>query len=211
MRLAEQHRQQLLDIARRSIRRALNEPRNEGGWFRKSRRDDLLPPIDPPGDEELQQPAGCFVSLHDLGSHRLRGCVGRLEARDPVWKAVAQTAVDVLHDPRFYDMPVTIDDLPTLELEISLLSPLMHATDPLDFDLLEDGIVLSCNGHSGCFLPQVARETGWTKEQLLDRLCSEKLGMKRDAWRAPAAKLEKFSTLIIGPEAFEPLGTVHST
>jgi AmmeMemoRadiSam system protein A len=211
MRLEEQHRQHLLDIARRSIRWALSDASKDRGWFGRSHRDDLLPPIDPPVDEALHQPAGCFVSLHDLQTHRLRGCVGRLEARDPVWKPVAQTAVDVLHDPRFHDMPVTAEDLPTLELEISLLSPLTHATDPLDFDLLQDGLVLSCGGHNGCFLPQVARETGWSKEQLLDRLCTEKLGMKRDTWRSPAAKLEKFSTLIIGPEAFEPLGTVHHT
>src|SRR5436309_713668 len=130
MRLEEQHRQQLLDIARKSIRWALRASPSDHGWFRKSRREDVLPPIDPPADQALHQPAGCFVSLHELGTHRLRGCVGRLEAREPMWKAVAETAVDVLHDPRFYDMPVTLEDLPHLELEISLLSPLTPATDP---------------------------------------------------------------------------------
>jgi AMMECR1 domain-containing protein len=51
-------------------------------------------------------------------------------------------------------------------------------------------------------LPQVARETGWTKEQLLDRLCTEKLGVSAIVWQHPNAKLFKFSSVILGPEAF---------
>ena len=65
---------------------------------------------------------------------------------------------------------------------------------------------LTMGGRTGCFLPQVARETGWSKEQLLGRLCQEKLGLAAIAWKHPEARLFTFTALIIGPEAFEPRG-----
>jgi hypothetical protein len=49
------------------------------------------------------------------------------------------------------------------------------------------------------FLPQVARDTGWTREQLLDRLAQEKMGLPLDTWRQPYAKLFTFESTIIGP------------
>ena len=66
-----------------------------------------------------------------------------------------------------------------------------------------DGIYLTVQNRSGCFLPQVARETGWPKEHLLSRLCSEKLGLTAMAWSRPGAQLQTFQTLIIGPATFE--------
>ena len=108
----------------------------------------------------------------------------------------------VLDDPRFRVNPVTLEELPELELEITVLSPLEPAANPLDFDPLQHGIYLHCQGETGCFLPQVARETGWTKEQLLSRLCSEKMGLPADSWRSPAARLSRFAATIIGPEPF---------
>lgn len=154
-------------------------------------------------DPALRQPAGCFVSLHRLDNHRLRGCVGRLEAEVPLWETVAQTAANVLRDPRFDDEPVTLAELPKLELELSILSPLKPAAHPMDFDPQKQGIFLSCCGRTGCFLPQVARETGWGREQLLGRLCTEKMGLPATFWMQAGATLMTFTTLIIGPEPFE--------
>ena len=108
----------------------------------------------------------------------------------------------VLEDPRFRVNPVCADELPELELEITVLSPLELAANALDFELLEHGIYLHCQGATGCFLPQVARETGWSKQQLLARLCTEKMGMPADAWQSPAARLYRFTATIIGPEPF---------
>ncbi len=196
MHLSTEQSAALLNLARRSIREAL---RATGDADERHRHE---PHVDPPADTALHQPAGCFVSLHHLASHRLRGCVGRLEARDPVYVAVARTAVGVLSDPRFHEHRVTFNELPTLSIEISVLSPLRDATHVLDFDPTHDGIVLTCGQHGGCFLPQVARETGWTREQLLDRLCVEKMGLRAGAWRDGDVKLETFTTLILGPEAF---------
>ena len=151
--------------------------------------------------DELTTPAGCFVSLHERDTHRLRGCVGRLDPEMPLWRVVRETAGDVLRDPRFTDTPVTADDIPILELEVSVLSPPRQAATPLDFDPLSDGIYLIHGSRSGFFLPQVARETGWSKHQLLNRLCEEKLGLPHDTWQKPEAKLFTFKVEVIGPEA----------
>ena len=73
----------------------------------------------------------------------------------------------------------------------------------LDFQRETHGIFLSVEGRGGCFLPQVARETGWSKEQLLQRLCMEKLGLGPQAWQQPTARLCRFTAEIIGHEPFE--------
>ena len=174
----------LLEIARQTIRAAVTGAPAE-----------IIEPTDP----QLAQPAGCFVSLHEKDTHRLRGCIGRMDATQPIWQAVQRAAVGVLDDPRFVDDRVGPHDLPIIDVEISVISPLKDAPSPLAFDLLNDGVYLIANERSGCFLPQVARETGWSKEQLLDRLCTEKLGLPAETWREPACRLKTFETLIIGP------------
>lgn len=186
MNLSPDDQSALLDLARASIRASL--------------AGESEPAI--PDSPTLAQPAGCFVSLHEMGTHRLRGCVGRLEAKAPLAKTVAAMSQAVLEDPRFLTDPVTAAELGDLEIELSILSPLIPAADPTDFDLLRDGIYLTHGDRAGCFLPQVARETGWSKEQLLDRLCSEKLDLPPSTWRAPDAQLYRFTTLLVGPEPF---------
>ena len=192
MLLSPHHQQTLLDAARQTIRAGL--------------RGDRLPdPPDAPdgADAVLAQPAGCFVTLHRLDTHELRGCVGRLDAVDPLIVAVRRAAASVLHDPRFGDNPVRLHELADLQIDISVLSPLRPAAGPLAFDLRNDGIYLTWGDRAGCFLPQVARETGWSKEQLLARLCVEKMGLPSHAWQDPRAKLYHFTTIVVGPEAFE--------
>lgn len=148
---------------------------------------------------ELLAPAGCFVTLHRHRDQRLRGCIGRLDASQPLWHAALDMAGSVLADPRFVDNPVTFDELPHLDFDVSILSPLEPTASPDDFDVLTEGIYLACEGRTGCFLPQVARETGWSREQLLDRLCSEKMGLPPSRWRSPGAVLSKFSVTVVGP------------
>ena len=191
MLLSPQHQRRLLDAARQTIRASLRGQRTPE------------PTEAELADPSLAQPAGCFVTLHRLDTHELRGCVGRLDAVDPLIVAVRRAAASVLHDPRFGDTPVRLDELPRLQIDISVLSPLQPAAGPLDFDLRNDGIHLTWGERSGCFLPQVARETGWGKEQLLARLCVEKMGLPAHAWQDPRAKLQRFTTVIVGPEPFE--------
>jgi AmmeMemoRadiSam system protein A len=196
MQLNAEQSQRLLDIARAAIRQTL-----EG---------QTTTPV-PETDPVLMSPAGCFVSLHQRSDHQLRGCVGRLDANGPLAEVVRQTAVSVLNDPRFTGRRVQLNELANLEIELSILSPLAAAKNPLDFDLQNDGLFLIISNRSGCFLPQVARQTGWNKEQLLDRLCMEKLGFPAKMWQHPAARLQKFTAAILGPVPFENPGGAWSS
>jgi AmmeMemoRadiSam system protein A len=204
MEITPEQRRSILDLARATIYRTLGKAPS------------LAPTASAPAPfsadpaDVLNQPAGCFVTLHQSGTHKLRGCVGRLDARGSLANSVRTAAAAVLKDPRFTGNPVRIEELPELEIEVSVLSPLVSAADPLAFDLLRDGIYLKYGRRSGCFLPQVARETGWSKEQLLDRLCTEKMGLAAGSWRRPKARLSVFSTVTIGPEQFIPLCSINT-
>lgn len=176
----------LLDHARNVIRHRLAQQA-------------FTPPAAP--SAELMQLAGSFVTLHEQQTNRLRGCVGRLDATMPLWDCVTYTAGAALDDPRFANDRLTLADLPKLTIEISVISP-PYPSHPTQFDLLNEGIVLQLGGRTGCFLPQVARETGWGREQLLSRLCSEKLGLAPELWRHPEAKLFAFNVEVVGPEPF---------
>lgn len=189
MELSTDQQSRLLDLARRTIRASLGE--RSAAFF-----DGFEP--------QCRIPAGCFVTLHTRREHRLRGCIGQLSSTEPLTDTVADMARSVLRDPRFASERVTLEELPELEIELTILSPLEPAGSVMDFDLLNDGIYLYCQGEKGCFLPQVARETGWDKESLLGRLCTEKMGLEREAWRDPSARLMRFKTFIVGPEPFVP-------
>jgi hypothetical protein len=189
MDLSGEQRRILLDIARQTIRSTLG--------------DDSAAP-DFHDDPILHQPAGCFVTLHTLDNHHLRGCVGRLDAKEKLILALRQAAASVLRDPRFANSPVRVAELPLLEIELTVIGPMQPARDCLDFDPLEHGIYLTIEHRGGCFLPQVGRETGWTRQQLLTRLCEEKLDLPGDRWLDESAQLMKFRTVIVGPEPFEP-------
>jgi len=179
----------LLDVARDAIRAALGADGTDIKCLQEA--------------AALNLPrCGCFVSLHEQVTHRLRGCIGRMIGDQPLAQTVADMARAVLEDPRFISHPVTAEELSRLEIELTILSPLQRAAGPLDFDPQMHGIYLTFGGEAGCFLPQVARETGWGREQLLERLCTEKMGLPPDAWQDPSAELRTFTVRILGPEAF---------
>lgn len=140
--------------------------------------------------ERLAQPGGAFVTLHTRGE--LRGCVGLPLPYKPLYQAVASAAVSAaLHDPRF--PPVEAAELPGLEIEISVLSPIV----PLPPDQVvpgEHGLLVTQGFQRGLLLPQVAREHGWSREQFLEETCA-KAGLDRSAWKQ-GAKVEVFTAQV---------------
>ncbi len=141
-----------------------------------------LPHIDTSGfSESLLQPAGAFVTLHTRDG-QLRGCIGRFLPDEPLYLVVRDMAVAAaLQDYRFPPVsPAEIDDL---DIEISVLTPLkkIHSID--EFKLGRDGIYIVKNGRSGTFLPQVADETNWTKEEFLGHCARDKAGIGWDGWK----------------------------
>jgi AmmeMemoRadiSam system protein A len=107
---------------------------------------------------------------------------------------VAQSAAT--EDPRF--APVQPAELPTLDIEVSVLGPLerIDPGDPAQIEIGRHGLVIERGYHRGLLLPQVATEWGWDRETFLDHLCA-KAGLPRGAWRE-GATLYRFVAEVFG-------------
>jgi uncharacterized protein len=154
---------------------------------------------------------GCsFVTLTEEGE--LRGCIGGLAAEEPLWRDVQHRAGQAaLDDYRF--IPVQADELPKIEIEVSVLTepvPLAYAT-PDDLPRLlrphVDGVVLRHGGHRATFLPQVWQNVS-DPEEFLSLLC-EKMGAARDAWRRAHLEVETYQVDEFHESEFEPPGSLE--
>lgn len=147
------------------------------------------PPTDRPA---LLEHRGCFVTLKTAG--RLRGCIGCFTSDQPLFRTVAAYARhSALDDPRFAGDRLGTADLAGLEMDISALSPLETTREPEKIIPGVHGIYVSAHGRSGCFLPQVATETGWNVEEFWGHCCRDKAGLEWDAWRKPDAVTKIFT------------------
>jgi len=150
-------------------------------------------------DPELNAPCGCFVTLKNRG--RLRGCIGQFTSDSPLIELVAEMArASATGDPRFLDDPIIVRELEKLDVEISVLSPLQKTDDPLSLRLGVDGIYIRRGRASGCFLPQVAAEAGWSKEEFLSYCCAHKAGLAADAWKDPKTQVNLFTADVFGAD-----------
>jgi hypothetical protein len=128
----------------------------------------------------LNSKCGAFVSLHKHG--RLRGCIGHFGEDYPLHEIVAEMArAAAFEDPRF--MPVTRDELDDLDIEISVLTPMRRIQSLDEFELHRHGIYIKKGYRSGTFLPQVANEVNWTKEEFVGHCSQDKAGLGWDGWR----------------------------
>ena len=128
----------------------------------------------------LNSKCGAFVSLHKQG--RLRGCIGHFGEDVPLHEIVAEMArAAAFEDPRF--MPVTKDELEDIDIEISVLTPMRRIQSLDEFELHRHGIYIRRGYHSGTFLPQVANEVNWTKEEFVSHCAQDKAGIGWDGWR----------------------------
>jgi len=152
-------------------------------------------------DPLFNEERGCFVTIHNHG--RLRGCIGQFEANQPLIKVIRDMAIAATKDGRFVNDPLTPAELAEINLEISVLSKLERTDDPLSLELGKDGIYIRQGRASGCFLPQVATETGWSKEEFLSNCCSHKAGLPADAWRLPETQVYLFTAEEFGEKDFE--------
>jgi AmmeMemoRadiSam system protein A len=145
-------------------------------------------------DEALREPAGAFVTLTRDGD--LRGCIGSIQAVEPLYQAVASSAVSAaFRDPRF--PPLSPGELDHLDLEISVMGPIERVTNIEDIGVGRDGLIISRGPYAGLLLPQVATEYGWDRQTFLEHTC-RKAGLPPDAWRAQDCRIEKFSAFVFG-------------
>jgi len=135
--------------------------------------------------------------LHYRG--RLRGCVGQLPSKESLAEVVAHCAKSAaLEDPRFEE--VSIDELPGIEIELSVLSGLIEVT-------LEEilpgihGLIVSCGWKRGVLLPQVAEQFHWNAQRFLEETCA-KADLARDAWKDPATRVQAFTADVFSEADF---------
>jgi len=173
--LDTQQRKKLLNIARNAIETYLKT-----GVKPEIKEEDPL----------LLSKMGAFVTLHSGGE--LRGCIGNLIGKQPLVLTVRDMAVEsAVGDPRF--SALELSELKNVEIEISALSPMERVNSADDIELGRHGVMVKHGFRSGVFLPQVATETGWSKEEFLGQLCYQKAGLPYDAWKDKNTELYVFT------------------
>ncbi|MCP4726139.1 MAG: AmmeMemoRadiSam system protein A, partial [bacterium] len=144
--------------------------------------------------EKFRKKKGVFVTLKIGGE--LRGCIGYIFAESPLLEAVRSNAVSAAtKDPRF--RPVSTVELPLLEYEISVLSPLTLIENTDDIEVGKHGLLMVSSPRSGLLLPQVPVELGWNRQQFLEGTC-QKAGLPKDAWKDPNILIFTFSAEVFG-------------
>ncbi len=134
-------------------------------------------------DAFLEQKRGVFVTLHKKGN--LRGCIGNIEPVKTLVQGVKENAVfAAFKDSRFALM--TLDELPLIDIEISILSKPEKIVYQNYRELLshltpgKDGVILEKNHHHATFLPQVWEQLP-KPEAFLNHLCL-KAGLAGNEW-----------------------------
>ncbi len=171
--LSASDRRTLLTMARNSIEYTLRTGRLMPASCQKAE----IPPA-------MRQAMGCFVTLNSRSSGALRGCIGEIEPRRPLYEAVTARAVDAaFRDPRFPRL--TEDEWPDIRIEISALTPPRPVSSWREIEIGRHGMILEKAGHTAVFLPQVATEQHWDLPTTLSHL-ARKAGLGADDWREGA-------------------------
>jgi AmmeMemoRadiSam system protein B/AmmeMemoRadiSam system protein A len=169
--LSEEDKRQLLNLARESL-----------VCFLEKRRVPEASELGITISDEMSCARAAFVTLKK--NRRLRGCIGDIFPRQPLYKSVITNAINAgVNDRRF--LPVTRAECNNIRIEISALTAPKPIASSEEIRIGIDGIVLNKDGRSAVFLPQVAPEQGWDVNQMLTQL-SVKARLAADAWKEGA-------------------------
>jgi MEMO1 family protein len=140
-------------------------------------------------------PAGAFVTLTERGE--LRGCIGSFQASEPLYSIVRSMAIEASsRDPRFE--PVKTSEVDQLKIEISVLTPMKKIKSIDEIELGKHGIYIKKGNKSGTFLPQVATDTRWSREEFLGHCAQDKAFIGWDGWKS--ADIYTYEALVFGEE-----------
>jgi AmmeMemoRadiSam system protein A len=139
---------------------------------------------------------GAFVTL--FNRDELRGCIGTcIPSRSLRDTVTDMTRAAATRDRRM--TPVRADELAEIRIDISVLSPLMRAIDPLVLKIGKHGLHVAAERKRGVLLPQVAVEYGWDIRTFLEQTCM-KANLPKDAWGWQDTLVSSFTALIIKEE-----------
>ena len=178
--LSDQEKSELLALARKSVEYVVQEKYA----------------YEPPANASatLNQERGAFTTLKKSGE--LRGCIGYTSAAKPLYITVRDTAtLAAMRDPRF--PPVTASELPSLEYEISVMSPLRRVTDVQQIKVGQHGLLMKNGDSEGLLLPQVPVEQRWDRHTFLEQTCA-KAGMRTSCWMDEDTDIFSFTAVVFG-------------
>ena len=178
--LSEPEKSELLALARKSVEYMVQQKN----------------PYEPAASasQALNQERGAFTTLKKAGV--LRGCIGYTSAVKPLYMTVRDTAtLAAMRDPRFE--PVAASELPLLDYEISVLSPLRRVTDIQQIRVGEHGLLMKNGDSEGLLLPQVPVEQKWDRQTFLEQTCG-KAGMSLGCWKQDDTDIFLFTAVVFG-------------
>ncbi len=182
--LNEQDKIHLLMLARKTIADRLG--------VEKAEIPDYSSPV-------MKEQRGGFVTLKKNG--RLRGCIGYIEAVKPLEDTIREMALAAaFNDYRFPQLEKSEIDL--LEIEISVLSPILEISDPSVIEVGVHGLIITRGMNRGLLLPQVATEWKWDRETFLAQTCV-KAGLPEDMWSRDGTKIEVFTADVFSEEELD--------
>jgi len=127
----------------------------------------------------LNRKQGAFVTLKKWGE--LRGCIGHMTEDRPLCQVIGAMALQAAFNDRRFQ-PLRWSEWGDIEIEISVLTPFEKVASPEAIVVGQDGVLIKKSGQSAVFLPQVATEQGWDREEMLNHLC-RKAGLPQNAWQ----------------------------
>ena len=146
-----------------------------------------------PQSNRLKESSGVFVTLKSRG--QLRGCIGYVEGRKPLYQAIpAMAAAAAFEDPRF--PPLAKNELAGLKIEVTILSPLHKVKDFDEIEVGRHGILVKSGFNQGLLLPQVAAEENWDRKAFLKHACL-KAGLDPDDFRKESVEVYTFEGAVI--------------
>jgi AmmeMemoRadiSam system protein A len=140
----------------------------------------------------LSAELGAFVTIRSGKGEGapLRGCIGRMSAKEALIRTVREMALSAaFSDPRF--PPLEKAEYAQLGVEVTVLAPMRQIASVAEIEVGKHGVYMSKGWHSAVFLPQVATEQGWGRDELLANLCY-KAGLPASAWRDSETKFQVF-------------------
>ena len=144
-------------------------------------------------DSVLNENMGAFVTLHKKGA--LRGCIGNIIGQKPLYITIRDMAIEsAFSDPRF--SPVSSDEISDVDIEISVLSKLKKIDNSTEIIIGTHGVLVKQGFESGVYLPQVGIETGWSRDEFMNSLCGQKVGIATESWRDGSCEIYIFTATV---------------
>ena len=178
MKLSASEKETLLLMAGRAIEETVDPLQERNSW---------VPSI----SKTLETNCGAFVSLYV--DTKLRGCIGTFSEENPLYLNVENMAVSAaVKDNRFSS--ILPQELASLEIEISILTPRLRIHDPSEIEIGKHGIYICQGSNRGTLLPQVAVNQNWSVNEFLGNCSRHKAGIGWNGWKT--AEIYTYEALV---------------